>query len=454
MKILITESQLHTIKEMSMSTYHGTPHDFDKFNIEKVGSGESTQWFGWGLYFTDDESISDWYASSVAKSKNEDHIDKKCQFYFKDNLIYDGEPRYIARGSFWPFVRLFTETIGIPSTIVVSISKSFERFIEYKKNEIKGTPQTFPFFDRDKFINDFNEKIEYAKRQYDWSPRMYKDEETNKWISTNYDTNDPYILKSVKSLNKKYPSNNLTPEQYIKKFETKIIYQQLWDIVGQGNKPVDFNLFSDEKLTEYRDLLLRLLESIQPEDFKLKMNDPLFTKTIKYHVTLHKGKTPNEYDYLNWYNEMTPEQKQKILNKLKEKGYKSKKFFMVVPQDDDNLEGIKPRFFNHLDNAKSYIERNYMKVRISGEGYIGSLKIVKTGLSIKNDINDTVQSFYTKLCGLIGSDKLASMFLLSAGIDGIKYPNNSVSGGKTTGYNYVVFDEKSVHIDKKEDRDL
>jgi hypothetical protein len=43
---------------------------------------------------------------------------------------------------------------------------------------------------------------------------------------------------------------------------------------------------------------------------------------------------------------------------------------------------------------------------------------------------------------------------IRAGIDGIKYPNNSVSGGKTTGFNYVVFDENSVHIDKKEDREL
>ena len=180
----------------------------------------------------------------------------------------------------------------------------------------------------------------------------------------------------------------------------------------------------------------------------------IFNKTIKYHVTLHKGKTPDEYDYLNWYDEMTPEQKQKVLSKLKEEGYTSEKFVMVTPADDDNIEAVKPRFFETVTQAKQYIQKQSYKVMLSGEGYIGSLKIVKTGFNMKKDLNGTVQDFYTKLCGLIGSDKSASMFLLRAGIDGIKYPNNTVSGGKTTGFNYVVFDENSVHIDRKEDREL
>ena len=99
MKILVTEGQLKVIKEMAISTYHGTPHDFDKFTISKVGTGESTQWFGWGLYFTDDESISDYYASSVAKSRNEEHIDKEYKLYYKDNLIFQGKPINLARNT-------------------------------------------------------------------------------------------------------------------------------------------------------------------------------------------------------------------------------------------------------------------------------------------------------------------------------------------------------------------
>ena len=32
---------------------HGTPHDFTKFQLEKIGTGEGAQAFGYGLYFTE-----------------------------------------------------------------------------------------------------------------------------------------------------------------------------------------------------------------------------------------------------------------------------------------------------------------------------------------------------------------------------------------------------------------
>jgi hypothetical protein len=31
--------------------YHGSPHNFDKFSLQHIGSGEGAQVFGWGLYF-------------------------------------------------------------------------------------------------------------------------------------------------------------------------------------------------------------------------------------------------------------------------------------------------------------------------------------------------------------------------------------------------------------------
>jgi hypothetical protein len=50
----------------------------------------------------------------------------------------------------------------------------------------------------------------------------------------------------------------------------------------------------------------------------------------------------------------------------------------------------------------------------------------------------------------LGSDKEASLFLLRAGIDGIRYPEGSLSGKGTTSknMNYVVFDESAVTIDE------
>jgi Spy/CpxP family protein refolding chaperone len=41
--------------------YHGSPHTFDKFTLDHIGSGEGAQVYGWGLYFSDKESVARYY---------------------------------------------------------------------------------------------------------------------------------------------------------------------------------------------------------------------------------------------------------------------------------------------------------------------------------------------------------------------------------------------------------
>lgn len=38
--------------------YHGSPHDFDKFSLDKIGTGEGNQAFGHGLYFAENEGVA------------------------------------------------------------------------------------------------------------------------------------------------------------------------------------------------------------------------------------------------------------------------------------------------------------------------------------------------------------------------------------------------------------
>lgn len=40
------------------AAYHGSPHIFDEFSLEHIGSGEGAQVHGWGLYFAQDETIA------------------------------------------------------------------------------------------------------------------------------------------------------------------------------------------------------------------------------------------------------------------------------------------------------------------------------------------------------------------------------------------------------------
>jgi hypothetical protein len=45
----------------SAIAYHGSPHNFDKFQMEKVGTGEGAQTYGHGLYFAEKPSVAQSY---------------------------------------------------------------------------------------------------------------------------------------------------------------------------------------------------------------------------------------------------------------------------------------------------------------------------------------------------------------------------------------------------------
>jgi hypothetical protein len=38
--------------------YHGSPHDFDRFDLNKIGTGEGAQAYGHGLYFAENEGVA------------------------------------------------------------------------------------------------------------------------------------------------------------------------------------------------------------------------------------------------------------------------------------------------------------------------------------------------------------------------------------------------------------
>jgi hypothetical protein len=44
--------------------YHGSPHDFDRFSMDKIGTGEGAQAYGHGLYFAEKEAVAKGYQTS------------------------------------------------------------------------------------------------------------------------------------------------------------------------------------------------------------------------------------------------------------------------------------------------------------------------------------------------------------------------------------------------------
>lgn len=49
------------------AAWHGSPHDFDKFDLGAIGTGEGNQAHGWGLYFAKKKSVSKNYQKVLSK---------------------------------------------------------------------------------------------------------------------------------------------------------------------------------------------------------------------------------------------------------------------------------------------------------------------------------------------------------------------------------------------------
>ena len=61
----VADVKVPTETEPGIIAFHGSGADFDEFKVEKIGTGEGAQAFGYGLYFTDKEDIAKFYRDSV-----------------------------------------------------------------------------------------------------------------------------------------------------------------------------------------------------------------------------------------------------------------------------------------------------------------------------------------------------------------------------------------------------
>jgi hypothetical protein len=156
-------------------------------------------------------------------------------------------------------------------------------------------------------------------------------------------------------------------------------------------------------------------------------------KTV-YQVTLHEGKTPSEYIWMEWDNPFKEKYRNEVLKKFLDKKNISNKEFNELKKDgiqyadyDDSIDIFKEVGISNLDGF--------------------AIQSLLDNESTGRIIYDNLQRAFNN------SPKTTSEFLLNSGVDGIKYPAESISRGTTSetarGFNYVVFDENAVTIKSK-----
>ena len=61
----VAKVEAPTENKPGIIAFHGSGADFNEFKLEKIGTGEGNQAFGYGLYFTDKEEIAKFYRDAV-----------------------------------------------------------------------------------------------------------------------------------------------------------------------------------------------------------------------------------------------------------------------------------------------------------------------------------------------------------------------------------------------------
>ncbi len=52
-----------------MVAWHGSPHDHEKFDSSKIGTGEGAQGYGYGHYFASNKDVAEWYKNKLSKTE-------------------------------------------------------------------------------------------------------------------------------------------------------------------------------------------------------------------------------------------------------------------------------------------------------------------------------------------------------------------------------------------------
>lgn len=73
--------------------YHGSPYDFDRFDMSKIGTGEGAQAYGHGLYFAGNEGVARSYRDALGSQGAMDALD----YFLRNNRGINYKPEEIVK---------------------------------------------------------------------------------------------------------------------------------------------------------------------------------------------------------------------------------------------------------------------------------------------------------------------------------------------------------------------
>lgn len=237
-KLIIEDQMAIGSMKLDQKAWHGTPYDFERFDIGKIGDGVGDQVHGWGLYFAKDRKISEAYKEVLGADAGA--------------VIVDGVTYKIDEEGDWATAAGQKLIDNDPLEFVLdtfdamSGSKNKESAIKSLKERIAGTKRTA---NTESYIAKLEEAIniiEKADVKYENTSRLLKVEvpENNVLLDEqktfiNQNKNVQALLKNaIESLNE---------EQSIKFWENLLNFKlRAFDNAGKVQFKIDgFNKLAD-----------------------------------------------------------------------------------------------------------------------------------------------------------------------------------------------------------------
>jgi hypothetical protein len=67
-------TRINGVMLFAIRAFHGSPHDFDRFSLDKIGTGEGAQFYGRGLYFAESEVVARTYKATLSGTERSERI--------------------------------------------------------------------------------------------------------------------------------------------------------------------------------------------------------------------------------------------------------------------------------------------------------------------------------------------------------------------------------------------
>ena len=167
-------------KVFEQSAYHGTPHKFDNFSLEHIGSGEGAQAHGWGLYFAENKNTSEEYRRKLIKDISVTHNGKaysidenygnalyKIKKYGKEKAIeffQDKETEFRNQATISKSPEWWNKEADNFKSLIKQIKQISENEIEINQGQLfeVDIPEDEVLLDEDKEIKEQPEQVQKA----------------------------------------------------------------------------------------------------------------------------------------------------------------------------------------------------------------------------------------------------------------------------------------------------